>query len=248
MRCHLPLVAVAAWVVGSASAADPRPLYAPPPSAAQRSPTQATTKQPTVMDFVAEAHKETVAAVMKASTLSAKSAEEEFVAHPAVYDWLLDHPDRAALGWQRMKIPCVDILDQGKGQFHWADENGSELNWQSVGDIPNGRIWYATGKVKAATLLPMIPVKAVAVLQAPRGAPDKNGYCTFKPVVNVYLQCDSKLANAALRMAGPSAPKMAEDGAGQLLYFFSGVARYLEQNPDQVESVLAPAKTTTKAK
>lgn len=242
------VLAIAVGVVGclSAGAAEPRPLHAPAPSATQKVPTQTPTKQPTVMDFVAEAHRDTVAAVMKASTLAAKSGEEEFLAHPAVYDWLLDHPDRTALGWQRMKIPCVDIADLGKGQFHWADESGSELNWQTVGELPNGRVWYATGKVKAAALLPMIPVKAVAVLQAPRSAADKNGYCTFKPVVNVYMQCDSKLANAALRIAGPSAPKMAEEGAGQLLYFFSGVARYLERNPDHVEALLAPPKTTKK--
>ncbi len=240
------LVALIAVGCGSASAADPRPLYAPPPSAAQKSPTATPTKQPSLLDFVADRHRDTVSSVIKASTLSAKSAEEEFVAHPAVYDWLLDHPDRASLGWQRMKVPCVDILDKGNGVFHWADEGGSELTWQAVGDVPNGRIWYATGKVKAAALLPMIPVKAVAVLQAPRGAPNKEGYCTFKPVVNVYLQCDSKLANAALRIAGPSAPKMAEEGAGQLLYFFSGVARFLEKHPDQVETVLAPPKTKAK--
>jgi hypothetical protein len=231
---------------GVAAAADPKPLYAIPPAPTQKVPTQTATKQPTLMDYVGESHKEAVGAVLKASTLSAKSGEEEFAAHPAVYDWLLDHPDRTALGWNRMKVPCVDIHDLGKGQFAWADESGSELNWQSVGDIPNGRVWYATGKVKAAALLPMIPVKAVAVLQAPRSVPDKDGYCTFKPVVNVYLQCDSKLANAALRIAGPSAPKLAEEGAGQLLYFFSGVARYLTKNPDQVETVLAPPKTKAK--
>lgn len=232
--------------VSSGVAADPRPLYAPPPTGSQKVPTQTTTKQPTLMDFVVDAHKENVGAVLKASTLSAKASEEEFVAHPAVYDWLLDHPDRTSLGWQRMKVPCVDITDLGKGRFHWADEGGSELHWQSVGDIPNGRIWYATGKVKAAALLPMIPVKAVALLQAPRTAPDKTGLCTFKPVVNVYLQCDSKLANAAMRIAGPSAPKLAEEGAEQLLYYFSGVARYLEKNPDQVETLLAPPKTKPK--
>lgn len=242
------LVALIALAGGWASAADPRPLYATPPSVAHKSPTATPTKQPSLLDFVAEGHRDTVSAVIKASTLSAKSAEEEFVAHPTVYDWLLDHPDRAALGWQRMKVPCVEILDKGSGVFHWADEGGSELTWQVVGEVPNGRIWYATGKVKAAALLPMIPVKAVAVLQAPRGAPNKEGYCTFKPVVNVYLQCDSKLANAALRIAGPSAPKMAEEGAGQLLYFFSGVARYLEKHPDQIEAVLAPPKAATKKK
>lgn len=229
-----------------AFAIEPKPLYATPPSAAQKSPTQTATKQPTLLDFVNEAHRETVAGVLKASTLSAKSEEAEFAAHPAVYDWLLDHPDRAALGWQRLKVPCVDIEDKGKGQFRWEDESGSELNWQAVGEIENGRIWYATGKVKAAALMPMIPVKAVAVLQAPRSAVNKEGVANFKPVVNVYLQCDSKLANAALRIAGPSAPKMAEEGAGQLLYFFSGVARYLEQKPDLVESVLAPPKAKAK--
>lgn len=231
-----------------ALAADPRPLYAAPPAAAHRSPTQTATRQPTLLDYVAEGHRDAVAGVLKATTLAAKSAEEEFVAHPAVYDWLLDHPDRTALAWQRMKIPCVDIEDKGKGAFHWADENGSELNWQTVGELPGGRVWYATGKVKAGALLPMIPVKAVAVLQAPRSEPNKEGYCTFKPVVNVYLQCDSKLANAALRIAGPSAPKMAEEGAGQLLYFFSGVARHLEEKPDQVEALLAPRKTAAKKK
>lgn len=231
-----------------AFAADPRPLYATPPTPAQKSPTQTATRQPTLLDFVSEAHREAVAAVLKASTLSARSEEEEFAAHPAVYDWLLDHPDRAALGWQRLKVPCVDIEDKGKGQFRWADENGSELNWQAVGEIENGRIWYATGKVKAGSLLPMIPVKAVAVLQAPRSKANADGVATFKPVVNVYMQCDSRLANAALRMAGPSAPKMAEEGAGQLLFFFSGVARYLEKKPDQVEAVLAPPKATAKAK
>ncbi|MCU0705660.1 MAG: hypothetical protein MUF18_16935 [Fimbriiglobus sp.] len=233
---------------GVASAADPRPLYAPAPSVTQKNPTATATKQPSLMDFVAEAHRDTVGGVVRAATLSAKSTEEEFVAHPAVYDWLLDHPDRTSLGWQRMKVPCVDIVDRGKGQFTWADETGSELHWQTVGDIPNGRIWYATGKVKPAALLPMIPVKAVAVLQAPRSAPNKDGYCTFKPVVNVYLQCDSRLANAALRIAGPSAPKMAEEGAGQLLYFFSGVAKHLEKHPDQVETMLAPKPTATKKK
>lgn len=244
-------VAVAALCALPAFAADPKPLYATPPAPTAKSPTQTATKQPTLLDFVNETHRDAVAAVMKASTLSAKSEEEEFVAHPAVYDWLLDHPDRTALGWQRLKVPCVDIDDKGKGVFAWADEGGSELTWQTVGEFENGRVWYATGKVKAAALLPMIPVKAVAVLQAPRSAPNKEGYCTFKPTVNVYLQCDSKLANAALRVAGPSAPKMAEDGAGQLLYFFSGVARYLEKKPDQVETVLAPPKaavTTTKKK
>jgi hypothetical protein len=221
---------------GGAFAAEPKagPLVRKPtaPAAAP------ATGQPKLLDFVAESHRDAVAAVVKAPTLAAKATEDEYVASAAVYDFLLARPDRTSLAWQRLKVPCVEITDLGKGQFHWADESGSELTWQTVGSFENGVVWYATGKVKAGTLFPTVPVKAVAVLQSPRTAPDADGVSRFKPQVNVYLQCDSKLAAAALRIAGPSAPRMAEEGAEQLLFFFSGVARYLHKKPDQIEPLL----------
>ena len=200
-------------------------------------------KKPSVVDMVADNYREQVAQVLKAPTLAAKATDEEFVAHPKVYDWLIEHPDRAALAWQRMKVPCVDITDLGKGQFYWSDENGSELAWQAVGRFENGVVWYATGKVKGGALLPTVPVRAVAVLHAPRGEPDKDtGGATFKPTVHVYLLSDSRLATAALRVVGSNAPKMAEQGAEQLLFFFSGVARYLHKNPDKLDATLGPKK------
>ncbi len=228
---------------GGASAAEPKagPVVRKPTAPA---PTVAApaTSQPKLLDFVAESHRDAVAAVVKSPTLAAKATEDEFAAGSKVYDFLLAHPDRTSLAWQRLKVPCVEITDLGKGSFHWADDGGSELTWQTVGAFENGVVWYATGKVKAGTLFPTVPVKAVAVLQSPRTAPDADGVSRFKPQVNVYLQCDSKLAAAALRIAGPSAPRMAEEGAEQLLFFFSGVARYLHQKPDQVERLLGPKK------
>lgn len=232
--------------VGPATAADPRPLFGPrkttPAVTAPAALTQATAR-PKLLDYVAEGHRDAVAAVIKSPTLAAKATDDEFVAHPSVYDWLVEHPDRTSLAWQRLKVPSVEITDLGKGQFFWEDEGGSELTWRTVGTFENGVVWYATGKVKGGALLPTVPVKAVAVLQSPRSKADPStGEATFKPVVNVYVQCDSKLATAALKLAGSSAPKMAEEGAEQLLFFFSGVARYLHKKPDQIETVLAPKK------
>ncbi|MEO2089527.1 MAG: hypothetical protein ABGY75_08530 [Gemmataceae bacterium] len=233
---RFPVAVVLLLLVGGGSlAAEPKA------AAAGRKPTTpAAPTQPKLLDFVAESHRDVVAAIVKAPTLAAKATEDDFAAHPAVYDFLLAHPDRTSLAWQRLKVPCVEITDLGKGQFFWADEGGSELTWQTVGAFEHGVVWYATGKVKAGTLFPTVPVKAVAVLQSPRTAADADGVSRLKPQVNVYLQCDSKLAAAALRIAGPSAPRMAEEGAEQLLFFFSGVARYLHKKPDQVEVLLAP--------
>lgn len=247
LRCRLVAasagVALGLWWPGGAAAGDPRHTAGPRVKAAGVPAAAPASTQPKLLDFVADKHRDAVAAVVKSPTLTAKATDDEFVAHPKVYDWMLDHPDRTSLAWQRLKVPCVEILDQGKGQFFWGDDAGSELTWQTVGTFESGVIWYATGKVKAGALLPTVPVKAVAVLQSPRSAADADtGACTFRPVVNVYIQCDSRLAQAALRLAGPSAPRMAEEGAGQLMFFFSGVARYLHKKPDQIEALLGPKK------
>ena len=195
---------------------------------------------PPVPDAVAPAFRDAVGRVMKAPTVSTKYIEEGFPAHPHVYQWMLDHPDRVSLAWGRLQVPCVEITDLGNGKFHWTDETGSELTWQAVGKLADGLVWYATGKVKPAALLPMVPVRAVVVLRHPATAADAAGMATIKPEVSAYIQTDSRAANAILRMLGPAAPKMAEQGAEQLLYFFSGIARYLAKHPEQVQAVLGP--------
>ena len=239
--------AVAVCSAGLATADPPRAIPPrtnglPVSTAVAPASAVAPAKKPTLLDVVAENYRERVAQVIKAPTLATKAADEAFVAHPAVYDWLLEHPDRTTVAWQRLKVPSVDITDLGKGQFFWSDEQGSELAWQAVGRFENGVVWYATGKVKAGALLPSVPVRAVAVLHAPREANPGTGSAAFKPTLHVYLLSDSRLATAALRVMGADAAKMAEQGAEQLLFFFSGIARYLHKKPDQIEALLGPKK------
>ncbi len=233
------------WMLGSAlavasglpaTAVEPKPTLAPTAATAPAKPKA-------VLDLVEEKHRDAVAAILQSPTITAKASDLEFVAHPNVYDWLLAHPDRTTLAWKRLKVPSVDITDLGRGQFFWSDESGSELTWQTVGRFENGVIWYATGKVKPSALLPSVPVKAVAVLHAPRGPQDKvTGDATFKPTVQVYLLAESRVGAGLVKMMGPSGPKMAEEGAEQFLFFFSGIARYIQRKPEQLEALLAPAK------
>jgi len=244
-RCDgCAMAALRKWLLGSTvaltglpvMAAEPRPLIAPVVSTAPAKPKA-------LIDCIDDKHREIVAGIMKSPTITAKATDDEFVAHPNVYDWLIEHPDRTTLAWKRLKVPSVDITDLGKGQFFWSDETGSELTWQTVGKFEHGVVWYATGKVKPSTLLPTVPVKAVAVLSSPRGPADKDGNATFKPTAQLYLLADSRVAAGFVKMLGPSAPKMAEEGAGQFLFFFSGIARYIHRKPDQLETLLAaPAK------
>ncbi len=211
--------------------------------AQSRTPTKpAPSSSAAVLDLVPANHREAVAKVMGKPTLTAKYTEDPFQAHEALYPWLLEHPDRVSLAWLRRDVGCVEIKDMGNGSFSWSDPDGSQLTWQAVAKLTDGVVWYATGKVKAAALLPMVPVKAVAVVKYPSKPTDQKGVVTLTPEASVYLLTDSRAANAVLRMAGPAAPKLAEEGAEQLLFFFSGIAAHIKDNPEKAQTLLAAKK------
>jgi hypothetical protein len=215
----------------------------PPGVMAAPMPTPATTAPGRIVlsDVVEARHREAVVAVAKKPTLSTRGAVPDFVCTPAVFEWLLEHPDRVSLAWQRLKVPCVEIIDSGNGKFTWNDGEGSELAWQTVGRFANGLVWYATGKVKPSPITPTVPVKAVVVMLYPKKLAE-DGTATFSPVAHVYLQTDSKAASVVLRLLGPTAPKLAEQGAEQLLFFFSGIAKYVQKHPEKYDELLAPSK------
>jgi hypothetical protein len=194
---------------------------------------------PGFLDAVAIEHRDAVRQVIAKPTLTTKSREESFTMTAAVYAWMLEHPDRVSLAWQRLDVPCVDIVALGKKQFAWTDEHGSKLVWEPVAVIDDGIVWHATGIVKPGALMPPVPVKAVACLRYPGVATKTAGLKSITPELQVWFQTDHKAANALLRIVGPAAPKLAEDGAGQLLYFFSGMGKYLQKNPAAANALLA---------
>jgi len=231
---HLPRVLTGVWFVvlaGGAAAEEPRAAL----------PRRTAAATPTLLEAVAPEYRSAVSDVVKSPTLSVKAVDDSFTTHARLYEWMLEHPDRVSQAWLRLNVQCVEITDLRDGRFRWADETGSELTWRNVGRFSDGVVWYATGKVKPGALLPLVPVKAVAVLQFPKSAADaKPGTVSLAPTLNVYTHTDSKTAAALLRMAGPAGPRMAEQGAEQLLLFFSGPARHLYKHPDQIETLLAP--------
>ncbi|VTS08224.1 hypothetical protein [Tuwongella immobilis] len=172
-------------------------------------------------------------------TIQASSGQEEFPAKPELYAWLLDHPDRVSQAWPRMGIPCVEIQAKADGSFHWSDPNGSELSWRQVAATSAGRIWYAEGRYRPAALMPLISVKAVAVMHhRSRTMPD--GTPRIQHAVDIYLSTDSRAANLLSRMLGPAAPRLAQDGAKQLLFFFAGIAERVSLDHKTARTLLSP--------
>ena len=186
-------------------------------------------------------YRELVRGVMRSPTVTARHAEESFFAQPALYDWFLEHPDRASLAWRRLNVPCAEVVSEGRGAFAYKDEAGSHVSWRPVAKFTDGVVWYATGQVKFAPLLPVVAVKGVAILKCPRKSVGKTGEAAiFEPSTTIYAQTDSRAASAVLRLVGPAAPRLAEQGAEQLLLFFSGPSRYVFDHPEDGAKLLAP--------
>jgi len=206
-------------------------------------PSAAPAPQPrsNVLESVKPEFRDAVARCMSKPTVATQATGDEVVCTVAVYEWLYEHPDRVALAWQRLKVPSIPIMAMGEGRFGWTDEYGSRIVWQTVGTFPEGRVWYATGKVKAAPAAPAIPVQSVVVVKHKRRI-EKDGVALFVPSVEAYMHSDSKAANLILRVLGPTVPNVAEQAAGQLLDFFGGIAAFVQKHPDRADELLAPPK------
>jgi hypothetical protein len=190
---------------------------------------------PITIDALPVGVRDKVAKVVQSPTMTAHGPPEEFPG--SFYEWLLDHPDRVALAWRRLGVPCVGIVPQGNGSFAWNDGQGSDLTWQCLFSGPSSRIWYAEGQSRLGAHLPLVSFRAVAVLRyAKRRESDGRTFVTHD--VDIYVQTDSRAAALVLKLFGPAAPRLAEEGAAQLLLFFSGVSRHLEAFPEQTFTLL----------
>ena len=189
------------------------------------------------LERIDERYRDLVRQVLEKPMLVGRGPAETFNCRPAQYTWFLDHPDRAVIAWRRLGAKCVSINPRGDGKFSWADDNGSEVVWETVYKGPGVRVWFADGKVRPGPLLPLVPVKAVVVLRhkdsrAPDGAFVMHHQC------DLFVHTDSKTAAMMTRMLGPTANRVAEQGLGQLQLFFSGISWYLDRHPDQAETLL----------
>jgi hypothetical protein len=182
--------------------------------------------------------REAVRQVLLHPVLFIHGPAETFAGDPNLYQWLLDHPDRAVLAWRRLGSPCTEITNKGQGYFASSDDRGDEVHWRSV--LENGvlRVWYAEGHVRPAPLLPLVPIRAAVVLRH-GNRPDGDDRTLIYHQADIYAQIDSKTAQLVAKMLGASIPRLGEDGIKQIEMFFSGLVWYFDQHPERTKKLLA---------
>jgi hypothetical protein len=200
-------------------------------------PQQAVSSQgfmpaPVPLEELAPGVRERVRAVLEHPTLSSRGPLEAFRCRPALYFWLLDHPDQAVRLWRGLGAKCTDIQARGEGNFAWKDAQNGEVHWQTVLNTSRQRVWYAEGRVKPGLMLPSVPIRAVVVLNHQEGT-DGHGKPAVRHQMDMVLHTDSRAVNLATRLFGASAPRMAEEYVGQMEMFFGALAWYLTEHPNK---------------
>lgn len=192
---------------------------------------------PIPLDELPAACQRRIRPIVEQPTLSHAGKPEEFAGHPALYFWLVDHPDCCSRAWRRLDIPCMEIVDRGNGRFGWSDSHGSEIWWETLYCRDDCRIWYAEGRVRPALWLPPVPLKAVVFFQHSHQS-DELGRPFIRHRADVFAQTDSKTAALVLRLLGPSIPSLAEQCVSQMGLFFSGLVRYCDHYPERTQELL----------
>lgn len=248
MRCpRIPIgwLGVSVGMVWASAGAAPPPAPVTPCGLfAEKNPGKSAALARVPLQELPAEVREPVRRVVEQPTLFSQGPTEDFAGRSELYEWFLDHPDRAAVAWRRLGAPCLEIADQGGGFFSWSDGQGTNVRWETVFRGVGLRVWYAEGSGRPAPLLPSVPLRAVVVLRHGERH-DAAGRCRLSHQADLFLQTDSKTAALVARLLGPSVPRLAEQGLSQLELFFSALVWYLDQHPDRAESLLAAHEPLT---
>ena len=130
-QCDLPHLAMG-WVGLVAGILSAGAALAQPPTAAPSTALYFHPPRQVPLDELPPRWAKKPRRVVEQPTLTATGPVDEFAGRAAMYQWLLDHPDRASRSWHRLGTPCLEIVDRGNGRFGWTDNQGSDLFWQTV--------------------------------------------------------------------------------------------------------------------
>jgi hypothetical protein len=175
--------------------------------------------------------RDSVRLVLEHPTMSVPGPSELFRGRPGLYHWFIDHPEQALETWRRLGAKCTEVKPVGPGRWRWRDGSGSEVYWMTIYATQHVRVWYAEGKARPGPLLPLLPVRAVAVLRFTDGQ-DYIGHAVIQHQARLYVQTDNKTAALVTRLLGPSVPHLARRGVEQMEMFFSALVWYLDHHPE----------------
>ncbi|MBI1847377.1 MAG: hypothetical protein HY294_16050 [Candidatus Rokubacteria bacterium] len=156
---------------------------------------------------------------------------EPFLARPAVFEYLLDHPEFATHVTRALRFARYRIWQTPQGLFlddGWGVTGHFWLAYAASGV----RVMRARGEY-SQTFMPTIRGDAVTMI-AYALAPAEDGKSLVRATVTGYVRLDSRMLATVIKVAPGIAQRKADLEARRLVRVFARVSRAVEDDPGGV--------------
>jgi len=165
--------------------------------------------------------------VAEAASVSTQVDAEPFVSRPAVFEYLLDHPEFATHVTQSLKLARYRIWHTPAGLF-LDDGWGATGHFNVVYAARGTRVMHAVGQYKPKALP---GIKGQAVVMLAYGVKPAPGGELVTSTVTGFVKLDSSVMAFASRLASGVAQTKADTEARRLMKVFAKVSRAVQEDP-----------------
>lgn len=183
------------------------------------------------LDKIAPQYRESVAEVIRESTLHCKGAPETFPCNPQIYLSLLNEPTLTLALWQDIAATPVRLKQVGPNRYEGSDGAGASAVWEFVYRSP--KLHVLTADLDYTTPRGAAHLDARIVLVVHAGFyREVNGEHWVQHDVEAFVKVDSKGWKAVARTLRPVVERVLEDQVREAGWFVSLMGRLVATYPD----------------
>jgi hypothetical protein len=184
---------------------------------------------PSLPEEIPSAERARLMRVAEQASVSTQVDAEPFVSRPAIFEYLLDHPEFASHVTQALKLARYRIWHTPAGLF-LDDGWGATGQFNVVYAAPGTRVMHAVGQYKPKAM-PSIKGQAIVMLAYGFRPASGGGGDLVTSTVTGFVKLDSPVMAFASRLASSVAQNKADTEARRLMKVFARVSRAVQEDP-----------------
>jgi hypothetical protein len=153
---------------------------------------------------------------------------------PALYIFLVRHPDVVVNIWEIFKISKLRLRQSDENRYQVLESNGAAMTGKFVYQSRNTHVLYGEGTYQGSLFLKPVKGRGVLVLKNAY-TQESNGRYTITSRLDCFLSIDSFGAEIATKTVSPLLGKTVDNNFTQTLAFVGSLSRTAELNSHGVQ-------------
>jgi hypothetical protein len=199
----------------------------------------------TVLSRLDPAEAEQIRMVIEHSTLQKSVERFRFRSQPAIFDFLLDHPDFAAVAARELRIARYRITPRSDGTYDAVDMQGIHGSFRPLYITHGERVYDGIGSYRPS-FFPSFSGHAVVRLRYQHRL-DPDGLPVVENRAEVYVRLDSRIAAFFAKLFLPFLQRVVDQKVNQALTVAKRVSEQVAMNPMAVYNRLRQSPVLDRA-